>query len=154
VEEIQDSIEEELHHLGEFAVMKSFITYRFLHKMQRDHSLGLSAETTYVNSTQSVHEYIYQSDWRVNANANTGYSHAGLVNNLFKKCSACHGATGEKAALGKSKVIKEMTKGEITTALKGYKDGSYGGTSKGLMKGQVASLTDAQMTALANHIGK
>ncbi len=73
---------------------------------------------------------------------------------LFKKCSVCHGATGEKAALGKSKVIKEMTKGEITTALKGYKDGSYGGASKGLMKGQVAALTEAQMTVLANHIGK
>jgi ribonucleoside-triphosphate reductase len=68
--------------------MKSFITYRFLHKMQRDHSLGLSAETTYVNSTQSVHEYIHQSDWRVNANANTGYSHAGLVNNLAGKVIA------------------------------------------------------------------
>ncbi len=88
VEEIQDIIEEELHHLGEFSVMKSFITYRFLHKMQRDHILGLSAETTYVNSTQSVHEYIHQSDWRVNANANTGYSHAGLVNNLAGKVIA------------------------------------------------------------------
>ena len=38
VEEIQDIIEEELHNAGEFKVMKSFITYRFLHKMQREHS--------------------------------------------------------------------------------------------------------------------
>jgi len=73
---------------------------------------------------------------------------------LYKKCAACHGASGEKAALGKSKVIKDMSLAEIITALKGYKDGSYGGASKGLMKGQVASLNDAQITAIATHISK
>lgn len=88
VEEIQDVIEEELHKANEFAVMKSFITYRFLHKMQREHVLGLSDETTYVNSTQSVEEYIYKTDWRINANANTGYSNAGLINNLAGKVIA------------------------------------------------------------------
>ena len=39
VEEIQDIIEYELHRAGYFDVMKSFITYRFLHKMQREHIL-------------------------------------------------------------------------------------------------------------------
>lgn len=73
---------------------------------------------------------------------------------LYKKCASCHGASGEKPALGKSKVIKEMTKDQITVALKGYKDGSYGGAQKGLMKGQVASLNDAQISAIAAHIGK
>lgn len=73
---------------------------------------------------------------------------------LFKKCATCHGVQGEKAALGKSKIIKDMTKDQITTALKGYKDGSYGAASKAIMKGQVASLSDAQITALAAHIGK
>lgn len=88
VEEIQDTIEEELHNAGEFKVMKSFITYRFLHKMQREHLLGLGEDTTYINSTQSVEEYIHKSDWRINANANTGYSNAGLVNNLAGKVIA------------------------------------------------------------------
>lgn len=88
VEEIQDIIEEELHNAGEFKVMKSFLTYRFLHKMQREHVLGLDQDTTYVNSTQSVQEYIHKSDWRINANANTGYSNAGLVNNLAGKVIA------------------------------------------------------------------
>lgn len=88
VEKIQDLIEEELHKSGAFSVMKSFITYRFLHKMQREHILGLGEDTTYVNSTQSVEEYIHKSDWRVNANANTGYSNAGLVNNLAGKVIA------------------------------------------------------------------
>ena len=88
VEKIQDLIEKELYKSGAFSVMKSFITYRFLHKMQREHILGLDEDTTYVNSTQSVEEYIHKSDWRVNANANTGYSNAGLVNNLAGKVIA------------------------------------------------------------------
>lgn len=73
---------------------------------------------------------------------------------LFKKCAACHGAQGEKPALGKSKVIKDMSKAEITAALKGYKDGSYGGAAKAMMKGQVATLDDAKISAIADLIGK
>ena len=73
---------------------------------------------------------------------------------LYKKCASCHGAAGEKVALGKSKIIKDMSAAQITTALKGYKDGSYGGAQKGLMKGQVTSLNDAQISAIAAHIAK
>jgi len=72
----------------------------------------------------------------------------------FKKCAGCHGQTGEKVALGKSKVIKDMSKSDIEKALHGYKDGSYGGAMKGLMKGQVANLSDADITEIANAIGK
>ncbi|MDP2850183.1 MAG: ribonucleoside triphosphate reductase [Sulfuricurvum sp.] len=88
VEAIQDLIERSLFDAHYFEVMKSFVTYRFLHKMQREHILGLGEDTTYINSTQSVEEYIHKSDWRVNANANTGYSNAGLVNNLAGKVIA------------------------------------------------------------------
>ncbi len=88
VEEIQDIIEYELFHTGYFEVAKSFITYRFLHKMQREQIAGIEPDTTFVNSTASVLEYIDKSDWRINANANTGYSNAGLVNNLAGKVIA------------------------------------------------------------------
>ncbi|WP_419766869.1 c-type cytochrome [Arcobacter sp.] len=74
--------------------------------------------------------------------------------NPYAKCVACHGANGEKAAMGKSKVIKDMTKTEFVAALKGYKDGSYGGPLKSLMTGQVTSLSEADMEALANQIVK
>ena len=67
-------------------------------------------------------------------------------------CVGCHGANFEKAALGKSKVVKDMTKENIVTALKGYKDGSYGGAMKGVMKGQVASYSDADIAAVAAYI--
>ena len=73
---------------------------------------------------------------------------------VYKKCAGCHGATGEKKALGKSKVISSMSKADIAAALHGYKDGSYGGAMKGLMKGQVKGLSDADITAIAEHIGK
>lgn len=71
---------------------------------------------------------------------------------LYTKCASCHGSMGEKKALGKSKVINEMSEEEIVIALKGYKDGSYGGAMKGLMKGQVSKLTDDDISTLAAHI--
>jgi len=67
-------------------------------------------------------------------------------------CKGCHGADFEKQAMGKSKVVKELSKADIVTALKGYKDGSYGGAMKGMMKGQVASLSDADIEAIASEI--
>lgn len=67
-------------------------------------------------------------------------------------CAGCHGQHFEKAAMGKSKIVKDMSKADILVALKGYKAGTYGGAMKGLMKGQVASLSDADMKAMAEMI--
>ena len=69
-------------------------------------------------------------------------------------CKGCHGANWEKKALGKSKIVSDMTHADIATALKGYKDGSYGGTMKGVMKGQVAKYSDADLDAFAQTVGK
>ncbi len=71
---------------------------------------------------------------------------------LFKKCSGCHGVNGEKVALGKSKIIKDLNTTEVIAALKGYKDGTYGGVMKGIMKGQVASLDDEKIEKIAKFI--
>jgi len=71
---------------------------------------------------------------------------------VFQKCTACHGTTGEKKALGKSAVIKGWEASKTVAALKGYKDGTYGGTMKGVMKGQVSSLNDEQIEAVAKFI--
>ena len=71
---------------------------------------------------------------------------------LYKKCASCHGAVGEKRALNKSKVINEMSKKEIVAALKGYKDGSYGGPMKALMKGQIASYSEDDINTVAAFI--
>lgn len=72
----------------------------------------------------------------------------------YAKCVACHGANGETAAMGKSKIIKDMSKADFIAAMNGYKDGSYGGAMKGLMKGQVSGLSDADIQAIADKIAK
>ena len=69
-------------------------------------------------------------------------------------CKGCHGADFEKKAMNVSKVVKEMSKEDIVKALKGYKDGSYGGAMKAIMAGQVKTLDDAAIEALAAEIKK
>ncbi|MEY3422625.1 MAG: Anaerobic ribonucleoside-triphosphate reductase, partial [Bacteroidota bacterium] len=58
VEEIQDTIEKTMFDLGYFNVMKSFMLYRHTRKLQREHVNGLNDDTTYIDSTQTVEEYI------------------------------------------------------------------------------------------------
>mgnify|MGYP001576855110 CR=1 FL=1 len=79
---------------------------------------------------------------------------ASLMAASFAPCAGCHGAKGEKKALGKSAVIAGWDVAKTTSALKGYKDGSYGGAMKGVMKGQVARLSDADIADLAAKISK
>jgi cytochrome c-type protein NapB len=62
-------------------------------------------------------------------------------------CKGCHGAHFEKKALGKSKVVAKMTKAEVSDSLVGYKNGTYGGPMKGVMKGQVARYSEADLRA-------
>ena len=88
VEEIQDLIEQILFDKKYFEVMRSFMLFRHTRKLQREHLHGLNEDTTYVDSTQTIEEYISQTDWRINANANTSYSNAGLVNNVAGKVIA------------------------------------------------------------------
>ena len=88
VEDIQDIIERELFNASHFEVMKSFICYRFMHKMQREHVEGLNQDSTYIDCNQTVEEYIGGTDWRISANSNTSYSNAGLVNNTAGKVIA------------------------------------------------------------------
>ena len=71
---------------------------------------------------------------------------------LYKTCISCHGANAEKKALNKSQVIQGWGIEKTVAALKGYKDGSYGGPMKGIMKPQVSNLSDDEIQALAEHI--
>lgn len=62
-------------------------------------------------------------------------------------CKGCHGANFEKSALGKSKIVADLTKDEVSAALIGYKNGTYGGAMKGVMAGQVAKYTEEELKA-------
>jgi cytochrome c553 len=75
---------------------------------------------------------------------------------LYKKfCAECHGKKGEKRALNKSAIIKNFDSAIIEADLKGYKAGTIDKQGMGiLMKGQVAHLSDADIKALAEYIGR
>ncbi len=64
-------------------------------------------------------------------------------------CAGCHGQNFELAAMGKSKIVKDMTLKEIVSALKGYRDGTYGDSLKGVMMVQVQGLTDSDIEAMS-----
>ncbi|SHO81304.1 Cytochrome C553 (soluble cytochrome f) [hydrothermal vent metagenome] len=71
----------------------------------------------------------------------------------FAKCAGCHGAKGEKSALGKSAIIAGQDAAKTVEQLKGYKAGTLNTHGMGgVMKGQVASLDDAGIKALADYI--
>ncbi len=72
----------------------------------------------------------------------------------LNSCKGCHGSNFEKIALGKSKVVQNMTKEEIISTLQGYRDGTYGGVMKGVMKKAVASLSNEEIEAIATEIKK
>lgn len=48
----------------------------------------MTKRNTTIDAAQAVEEYINRADWRINANANTDYTNAGLVNNLAGKSIA------------------------------------------------------------------
>jgi cytochrome c553 len=71
----------------------------------------------------------------------------------YAKCAGCHGANGEKAALGKSAVITGQDAAKTVEQLNGYKAGTLNQHGMGaVMKGQVASMDDAAIKAVADHI--
>ncbi len=71
---------------------------------------------------------------------------------VFQKCASCHGMKAEKSALNKSQIIAGWSSEKIEAAIKGYKDGSYGGSMKALMAAQVASLSDEEISAVSRFI--
>lgn len=64
-------------------------------------------------------------------------------------CAGCHGQNYELAAMGKSKIVKDMSLKEIVKALKGYKAGTYGDTLKQVMVNQVKNLKDSDIEAIS-----
>ena len=80
-EKIQDMIEEVLSK-DHFIVAKAYILYRAQHAKLRKDSKAI------VNAIETLNEYIEGRDWRINANANQGYSLGGLILNVSGKMTA------------------------------------------------------------------
>jgi ribonucleoside-triphosphate reductase len=82
VEAIQDEVELALLRAGHYRTARAYIAYREQHATLRHD------RKTMVDVAQSINEYLNQDDWRVNANANQGYSLGGLILNVSGKVVA------------------------------------------------------------------
>ena len=82
VEEIQDIVEQTLITANHFETARAYIVYREKRNQTR------RDRETYIDVTSSVNEYLSRADWRVNANANQGYSLGGLILNVSGKVIA------------------------------------------------------------------
>jgi len=82
IDDIQDCAEQALIVAGFIQTARAYIAYRDQHKRLREN------RHTLLDVATSVNEYLDQQDWRVNANANQGYSLGGLILNVAGKVTA------------------------------------------------------------------
>lgn len=82
IEKVQDAVEQSIFAGGFFKTLRAYIVYREQHAKQRDAKHG------WIDVESSINEYLNQLDWRVNANANQGYSLGGLILNVSGKVVA------------------------------------------------------------------
>ena len=82
IEQIQDIVEQVLISANYFATAKAYILYRDQrNRMRADHKVMVDVES-------SINEYLEKLDWRINENANQGYSNGGLILNVSGKVTA------------------------------------------------------------------
>jgi ribonucleoside-triphosphate reductase len=82
IEDIQDAVEYILIAADYVATARAYIVYREQHKRLREDRRAM------VDVAASMDEYLERQDWRVNANANQGYSLGGLILNVAGKVTA------------------------------------------------------------------
>ncbi|HSK48821.1 MAG TPA: ribonucleoside triphosphate reductase [Coriobacteriia bacterium] len=82
IEQIQDVVEQVLISANHFATARAYIVYREQRARLRED------KKTVVEVESSINEYLDRADWRVNANANQGYSLGGLILNVSGKVIA------------------------------------------------------------------
>ena len=82
IEQIQDVVEQTLISANHIATARAYMAYRHRHATLR------ADRKTLVEVESSINEYLTRADWRVNANANQGYSLGGLILNVSGKVTA------------------------------------------------------------------
>ena len=82
IEQIQDVVEQTLISANHITTARAYMSYRLQHARLR------ADRKTLVEVESSINEYLTRADWRVNANANQGYSLGGLILNVSGKVTA------------------------------------------------------------------
>jgi len=68
------------------------------------------------------------------------------------KCIGCHGSHFENPAMSTSRIVKDLTKEEIYSALMGYKSESKGGAMQSVMSQQMANFSKEEIVQLTQNI--
>ena len=79
---VQDIVEQVLVESNHLRTFRAYVAYRDQHQRLRE------TRRTLVDVEAAINEYVSRSDWRVNANANQGYSLGGLILNVSGKVIA------------------------------------------------------------------
>ncbi len=82
IEQIQDIVEQVLISSNYYKTARAYIVYREQREKARKDKKAV------IDAISSINEYLDRSDWRVNANANQGYSLGGLILNVSGKVVA------------------------------------------------------------------
>jgi cytochrome c553 len=77
----------------------------------------------------------------------------GAGKKAYAKCAGCHGKDGKTKALNKSEIIAGQAAADLEKKMAEYKAGTRNVSGMGtLMKGQVASMSDADIKAVSAYI--
>lgn len=111
----------------------------------------VAADATKEAASDAVDSMKQSATEAAGAVANAVLDEAGKA--AYAKCSGCHGVDGKTKALGKSALLAGQSKDDLVSKINAYKAGTRNEAGMGnLMQGQVASLDDATVDAVATYI--
>lgn len=68
---------------------------------------------------------------------------------LYARCAPCHGEDGSR----EPHMLKGQKPAAVVEKMKGYAAGTFGKSRKAVMTGVARGMTDAEIEAVAKHIG-
>ena len=115
-----------------------------------------AAEAKAVETAEAVKEKTAElKEAATTAVASAMSDDAPVAPEAYAKCVGCHGADGKTKALGKSAIIAGQDKEAIINSMNEYKAGTKNVAGMGtLMKGQAASMSDADIEAVAEYLSQ
>ena len=144
VEEVQDCVEKVLIENGNAKTAKRYILYREERKKLRD------VRKTFLDSQQIVRDYLGQDDWRVNENANIGYSHSGLLFHAAGTIMAYYGLNYiYPPEIGQAHINSDFHIHDLSMSLAGY---CAGWSLRQILKEGFNGVPGKTSSAPANHM--
>ncbi|MDR1554940.1 MAG: c-type cytochrome [Campylobacteraceae bacterium] len=135
-------------------VLTTDTTSKDIQKSSQDENKTDKKSENISQNTQNVSKATDKTAQKTESVTSTSASLYDLENGkkIFKRCIPCHGAKANLSAVGKSQDISKWSKEDIANALKGYKDGTYGGSTKATMTSLIKILNQKDITDVAFYI--